>query len=127
MPKDLKAQILAVLEEAEKVVGDYWNKYGEKADADEVKKKIAFLKKELAAGRGKALGDKDELKQIQEALEEFIEKHGGQYICTVIWPDKPAKKGKIPMGSSHVRTMNSQPYIQAVVALVTGEAMFSKK
>ena len=73
------------------------------------------------------MGAQDELKQIQQALETFIEKHGGQYICTVIWPEEPAPKGKIPMGSSHVRTMNSKPYVQAVVALVTGEAMFSAK
>jgi len=69
----------------------------------------------------------EELKQIQKALDEFIEKHGGQYICTVIWPNEPAKKGEVSMGSSHVRIMNSQPYARAVEGLVTGEVMFSKK
>jgi len=73
------------------------------------------------------MGDQDELLQIQKALERFVEKHGGQYICTVIWPERPAKKGTIPMGSSHVRIMKSQPYAKAVDALVKGEEMFSKK
>ena len=72
------------------------------------------------------MSDQDELKQIQQALEGFIERHGGQYICTVIWPETPAQKGAVPMGSSHVRIMNSQPYVRAIEGLVTGEAMFSK-
>lgn len=73
------------------------------------------------------MSDQDELLQIQKALEGFIEKHGGQYICTVIWPERPATKGTIPMGSRHVKIMNSQPYAKAVDALVKGEVMFSKK
>jgi hypothetical protein len=73
------------------------------------------------------MSDQDELQQIQKALEGFIEKHGGQYICTVIWSGTPAKKGMVPMGSSHVKIMNSQPYVQAVDAQVTGEVMFRKK
>jgi hypothetical protein len=71
--------------------------------------------------------DKEELQGIQQALEGFIEKHGGQHICTVIWQAATAKEGTIPMGSSYVRIMNSRPYVQAVDALVTGEAMFSQK
>ena len=47
------------------------------------------------------MNDQNELLQIQKALEGFIEKHGGQYICTVIWPETPAKKGTVPMGSGH--------------------------
>ena len=73
------------------------------------------------------MSDQDELLQIQKALEGFIEKHGGQYICTVIWPEKPAGKGTVPMGSSHVKIMNSLPYVKAIDALATGEVMFSKK
>jgi len=71
--------------------------------------------------------DKEELQQIQQALEGFIERHGGQYICTVIWPEEKAKKGVVPMDSSHIMIMNSRPYGQAVDAQVTGEVMFSKK
>jgi len=73
------------------------------------------------------MSDQDELLQIRNALEEFIEKHGGQYICAVIWPERPAMKGTIPIGSSHVKIMNSQPYDQVVDELVKGEVMFSKK
>jgi len=73
------------------------------------------------------MNDQDELLQIREALEGFIEKHGGQYTCAVIWPKRSAMKGTIPMGSSHVKIMNSQPYDQAVAALCTGEKMFRKK
>ena len=63
----------------------------------------------------------EDLRQIQKILEAFIEKHGGQYICTVIWPNQPAQKGEVPMGSSHFRIINSQPYSRAVEGLVTGE------
>ena len=71
--------------------------------------------------------DQKELKGIQEALEHFIEAHGGQYICTVIWPEIKAPKGQVPQDSAHVKTMYSLPYDRAVHGLVTGEAMFSKK
>lgn len=74
-----------------------------------------------------SMNDQDELLQIRKALEEFIEKHGGQYSCAVIWPERPAMKGTIPMGSSHVKIMNSQPYAKAMDELCKGEVMFSKK
>jgi hypothetical protein len=73
--------------------------------------------------------DQVELEQIRILLEKFIEKYGGQYICTVIWPEKgekPPQKGVIPMGSSHVKTMTSGRYREAVNALVSGEVMFKK-
>jgi hypothetical protein len=73
------------------------------------------------------MDDQEELQQIRQALETFIERHGGQYTCTVIWPETPAPKGTIPMGSSHTTIMNSLPYAKAIDALVTGEVMFSKK
>lgn len=73
------------------------------------------------------MNDQAELLQIRKALEGFIEKHGGQYSCTVIWPERPAMKGTIPRGSSHAKIMNSQPYVKAVDALVKGEVMFRKK
>jgi hypothetical protein len=82
----------------------------------------------LSLGEGEnVMSDPVELKPIQEALESFIEKHGGQYICTVIWPEEPAQKATVPLGSSHVRTMTSKPYNEAVKAMVDGEVMFRKR
>jgi hypothetical protein len=48
------------------------------------------------------MGDPDELRPFQETLEPFIEKHGGQFICMAIWPEEPAQKGTVPLGSGHV-------------------------
>jgi hypothetical protein len=73
------------------------------------------------------MGDPDELRPFQETLEPFIEKHGGQFICMAIWPEEPAQKGTVPLGSGHVRTMTSMPFNEAVKAMVDGEVMFSKK
>jgi hypothetical protein len=88
---------------------------------------MAYSEEDFRLVFGGVTKEQEELKAIQESLEKFIETHGGQYICTVIWPEKKAPKGQVSMGSAHVKTMTSAPYDRAVNGLVTGEAMFSKK
>jgi len=75
--------------------------------------------------------DQVELDQIRTLLEQFIEKHGGQYICAVIRPSEgedKREKGKVSaFGSNHVTILSSQPDRQALAALWQGEAMFRQR
>jgi hypothetical protein len=75
-------------------------------------------------GRSK---DRVELDQIRTLLEQFIEKHGGQYVCAVIRPEESEtkkEKGKVPLGSSNVTIFSSFPSKAALKALWHGEVMW---
>jgi hypothetical protein len=73
--------------------------------------------------------DRVELDQIRTLLEQFIKKHGGQYVCAVIRPEESEtkkEKGKVPSGSSHVTIFSSCPSEAALKALSHGEAMWGR-